>query len=80
MKKMIDLMEFIWDIEIMIHNKNPKGTAEGKCPTFNPSHIAHAPMGLRLMYFITHKCFPILELIELVKGAFAPMTRVTRDL
>lgn len=79
-KKLIDSMELLWDTEITAHNKNPKGTPEGKFPTFSPSHITHAPMGLGLMYFIPHRCFPIPELIELVKGAFNPATRIARDL
>jgi len=79
-KKMIDSMELRWDIEIMAHNKNPKGIVEGKCPSFSLNHIAHAQMGSWLMYFIPHRCFPIPKLIELVKGAFHPTTRVVRDL
>ena len=79
-KNMIDSMELLWDIEITVHNKNPKGTAKGKCPAFSPSHIAHAPMGSGLMYFIPHRCFPIPKLIELVKGAFDRITRIARDL
>jgi len=80
MRKMIDSMELVWDTEIIAHNKNTKGMAEGKCPIFSPNHIAHSPMGSRIMYFIPHRCFPILELMELVKGAFDPTTRVARDL
>lgn len=79
-KKMIDLMELLWDTKIMTHNKNPKGTAEGKCLAFSPNHISHAPMGSGLMYFIPHKCFLIPKLIELVKCAFDPITRIARDL
>lgn len=37
-------------------------------------------MGLGLMYFVPHRCFPIFELIELIKEAFDPSTRITRDL
>jgi len=70
----------LWDTEITTHNKNPKGTTEGKCLAFSLNHIAHALMGLGLMYFIPYKCFPILELIKLVKGAFDLITMIARDL
>lgn len=76
----MDLMELLWDIEVIAHNKNPKGMVEGKCPNFNFNHIAHSSMGLGLMYFIPHRCFPIPELIEIIKKAFDPTTRVARDL
>lgn len=77
---MVDSMELLWDTEITTSNKNLKGIAEGKCPIFIFNHIAHSPMGLSLMYFIPHRCFPILELIEVVKGAYNSTTRVARDL
>lgn len=79
-RKMIDSMELLWDTKIIAYNKNTKGIVEGKYPTLSPSHIAHALMGSRLMYFIPHKCFPIPKWIELVKGAFDPTTKVAKDL
>lgn len=79
-KKIVDSMELLWDMEITTSTKNPKGIAEGKCPIFTFNHIAHSPMGLGLMYFVPHRCFPILELVEVVKGAYDPATRVARDL
>lgn len=45
MKKVIDAMESLWDMEITTQNKNPKGTTKGKCPIFIFNHIVHAPMG-----------------------------------
>lgn len=58
---------------------NPKGIVEGKCPIFRFNNIAHAPMGLSLMYFISHRYFPAHELIELIKGAFDPLEMVVRN-
>lgn len=76
----MDSMELLWDTEITAQNKNPKGTAEGKCPNFSFNHIAHSPMGSGLMYFIPHRCFLAPELIEIIRGAFDPVTRIVRDL
>jgi len=78
-KGVIDSMELLQDTKIIAQNKNPKGTVEGKCPNFIFNHIAHSPIGLRLMYFIPHRCFLALELVELVKRAFDSTSRVVRD-
>lgn len=79
-RKVVDSIELLWDIEITTSNKNLKGTAEGKCPIFTFNHITHSPMGSGLMYFVPHQCFSIPELIEVVKGAYDPTTKVARDL
>lgn len=53
-RKVVDLMDLLWDIEITTFNKNLKGTVEGKCPIFTFNHIAHLTMGSGLMYFVPH--------------------------
>ena len=78
-KGVIDSMELLQDTKITAQNKNPKGIAKGKCPNFNFNHIAHAPMGSGLMYFIPHRCFPDPELVDLVKKGFDSTTRTVRD-
>ena len=79
-KKVIDSMESLWDTKITTKNKNPKGMGESKFPIFGFNHIAHAIMGLGLMYFIWHKCFPASKSMELVKGDLEPSERVVRNL
>lgn len=79
-RKMMDSMELLWDTNITMWNKNPKGIIEGKCPNFSFNHIAHSPMGSGIMYFISHRCFLIFELVEVIKGAFNPATKIARDL
>lgn len=79
-KKVIDNMESLWDMGIIVQNKNPKGIIESKYSIFGFNHIAHALMGLGLMYFIPHRFLPAPELIEVIKGAFDPVERVVRDL
>lgn len=78
-KGVVKSMELLQDTKITSQNKKSKGIAESKCPNFSFNHISHASMGLKLMYFIPHKCFPTLELVELVKRAFDSTWMAVRD-
>lgn len=78
-KGIIDSMELLQDTKLTAQNKNPKGIAEGNCSNFSFNHIAHAPMGSGLMYFIPYRCFPTSELVDLVKKGFDSNSRIVKN-